>query len=189
MSFEVEQKFAIADLAELRQRLLQAGVQWQGQVCQADHYFAHPSRDFARTDEALRIRQSDDRTFVTYKGPKIDATTKTRREIELPLPDGRNVAQDWQRLLDALGFTQVACVRKRREKGTLVWQHAPVEIALDDVEGVGQFVELELVADDQTLDVARQQILSLAEHLGLAGAERRSYLELFLERQALREPC
>jgi adenylate cyclase, class 2 len=187
MSFEVEQKFAVTDLADLRDRLRKAGVQWQGQVCQADHYFAHPARDFAQTDEALRIRQSDTRTFVTYKGPKIDATTKTRREIELPLPDGQTVADDWQRLLDALGFTPVACVRKRRHKGTLVWQQAAIDIALDDVDGVGQFVELEREADEETLDVARQQILSLAEHLGLSDAQRRSYLEMFLERRALRE--
>ncbi len=188
MSFEVEQKFAVTDPADLRHRLLQAGVQWTGQVSQADHYFAHPARDFAQTDEALRIRRSDDRTFVTYKGPKIDATTKTRREIELPLPDGQTVADDWQRLLDALGFTPVACVRKRRQKGTLVWQQATVDIALDDVDGVGQYVELELEADEESLDTARQQILSLAEHLGLSDAQRRSYLEMFLERRSSREP-
>ncbi len=189
MSFEVELKFAVADLADIRHRLLQAGVQWAGQVCQADHYFAHPARDFAQTDEALRIRQSDDQTLVTYKGPKIDATTKTRREIELPLPDGKTVADDWQRLLDALGFTPVACVRKQRQKGTLVWQQTTVVIALDDVDGVGQYVELELEADEESLDAARHQILSLAEHLGLSDAERRSYLEMFLERRSSREPC
>ncbi len=188
MSFEVEQKFPVADLADLERRLLQVGVQWKGQVCQSDRYFAHPARDFAETDEALRIRQSDDRTFITYKGPKIDATTKTRREIELPLPHGQTVARDWQRLLDALGFTPVACVRKQRRKGTVVWQLATIDIALDNVDGVGQFVELERVADQQTLDIARQQILALAEHLGLSDAERRSYLELFLERRACDEP-
>jgi adenylate cyclase, class 2 len=188
MNFEVEQKFAVADLADLRHRLLQAGVQWKGNVSQADHYFAHPARDFAQTDEALRIRQSDNQTFVTYKGPKIDTTTKTRREIELPLPDGQTVADHWQRLLDALGFTPVACVRKQRQKGTLVWRQTTVDIALDDVDGVGQFVELEREADEESLDAARQQILSLAEHLGLSDAERRSYLEMFLERRSLREP-
>ena len=44
-----------------------------------------PCRDFAQTDEALRIRTVGDTSFVTYKGPKLDATTKTRRELELPL--------------------------------------------------------------------------------------------------------
>jgi adenylate cyclase, class 2 len=186
MTFEVEQKFAVADLAALQQRLLDCGVQWGDSVCQVDQYFAHPCRDFARTDEALRIRQVGDRNCLTYKGPKIDAATKTRREIELPVQDGQAVAGAWRQLLDALGFTPVACIRKQRRKGTLLWQQATVEIALDDVAGVGQFIELELVADDQTLEAARQQILSLGQHLGLSGAERRSYLEMFLERQSPR---
>ena len=49
---------------------------------QVDTYFSHPARDFAATDEALRIRSIDQENFVTYKGPKLDATTKTRREID-----------------------------------------------------------------------------------------------------------
>jgi adenylate cyclase, class 2 len=186
MSFEVEQKFAIANLAGLQQRLLDVGVQWGDSVCQADQYFAHPCRDFARTDEALRIRQVGARNCLTYKGPKIEAATKTRREIELTVQDGQAVADAWRQLLDALGFTLVACVRKQRRNGTVVWQQATVEIALDDVAGVGQFIELELVADDQGLEAARQRILSLGEHLGLSNAERRSYLEMFLERQSPR---
>ena len=184
MSFEVEQKFAVADLAALQQRLLACEVQWDDSVSQVDQYFAHPCRDFARTDEALRIRQVGDRNYLTYKGPKIDAATKTRREIELPVHDGQAVADAWRQMLEALGFTPVARVRKQRRKGILQWQQATVEIALDDVAGVGQFIELELVADEQALEAARQRILSLGQHLGLSSPERRSYLEMFLEHQS-----
>jgi adenylate cyclase, class 2 len=187
MSFEVEQKFAVADLAALQHRLLACEVQWGELVCQVDLYFAHPCRDFARTDEALRIRQVGDRNYLTYKGPKIDAATKTRREIELPIQDGKAVADAWRQMLEALGFTPVAGIRKQRRNGTVQWQQATVEIALDDVAGVGQFVELELVADEHALEAARQRILSLGQHLGLSSVERRSYLEMFLEQQALQD--
>lgn len=183
MTFEVEQKFPVADFTALEQRLLDSGVQWRELVSQADRYFAHPCRDFAQTDEALRIRQVGSQNRITFKGPKIDATTKTRREIELPVRDGQAAADAWEQLLLALGFATVACVHKSRRRGTLVWQEAEVEIALDEVTGVGHFIELELVADEQTLEAARQRILSLATHLGLSGAERRSYLEMLLECQ------
>jgi adenylate cyclase class IV len=53
---------------------------------------------------------------------------------------------------------------------------------LDRVDGVGTFVEFELTADAQGLELAKSRILSLAAELGLAGAERRSYLELLLSR-------
>jgi adenylate cyclase, class 2 len=184
MTFEVEQKFPVADSAALQQRLLDSGVRWEEPVSQSDRYFAHPCRDFAQTDEALRIRQVGSQNRITFKGPKIDAATKTRREIELTVQDGQSAADAWEQLLRALGFAPVASVHKSRRKGTLVWHDAEVEIALDDVSGVGQFIELELVADEQALEAARQRILSLAAHLGLSGAERRSYLEMLLERQS-----
>ncbi|MCL4203146.1 MAG: class IV adenylate cyclase [Pirellulaceae bacterium] len=184
MTFEVEQKFSVADIAVLEQRLVESGIKWGEILSQADRYFAHPCRDFAETDEALRIRQVGSQNCITFKGPKIDAATKTRREIELPIQDGQAAADDWEQLLMALGFAPVARVDKSRRCGTLVWQQAEVEIALDDVTGVGQFIELELVADERTLAAACQRILSLATHLGLSGAERRSYLEMLLERQS-----
>ena len=85
MKLEVEQKFAVPDLGQLQTRLLELGAKAGEPQLQVDQYFAHPARDFAQTDEALRIRRIGQSNFVTYKGPKIDATTKTRRELELPL--------------------------------------------------------------------------------------------------------
>ncbi len=182
MTFEVEQKFPVADVAAVERRLLDLGAEFDETIRQADRYFNHPCRDFAQTDEALRIRQVGPRNYITFKGPKIDTTTKTRREIELRLGEGEAEAEAWQQLLLALGFSPVACVRKLRRKCVLSWQGAEVEIALDDVDEVGQFVELELTADDETLNAARERIVSLASHLGLVHPERRSYLELLLSR-------
>ncbi len=85
MPYEVEMKFPAADLAELESRLAGLGATIAAPQSEVDVYFAHPARDFAKTDEALRIRRKGSLNFITYKGPKIDAATKTRREIELPL--------------------------------------------------------------------------------------------------------
>ena len=145
---------------------------------EVDVYFAHPARDFARTDEALRIRRKGARNFLTYKGPKIDATTKTRREIDLPLLPDEEAAQAWTGLLIALGFTAVGEVRKSRRKAHVVWQGRSVEASLDEVEGLGEFAELELVVEPEGIEAAKACIASLAEALGLEGSERRSYLEL-----------
>jgi adenylate cyclase class IV len=53
-------------------------------------------------------------------------------------------------------------------------------VALDEVAWVGQFVELELIAEADSLDACRTDLLALAETLGLQAVERRSYLELLL---------
>ena len=178
--FEVEQKFAVGDFAAIEQRLRERGVALAPAVEQADRYFAHPARDFAATDEALRIRQVGDDNRITYKGPKLDAQTKTRREIELPLIAGQAHAQQFGELLIALGFAPVAIVRKWRRVGKFEHQGFPVEIALDDVEQVGQFVELEISASAATLDAARKAILEISLALGLNEVDRRSYLEMLL---------
>jgi adenylate cyclase class 2 len=52
---------------------------------------------------------------------------------------------------------------------------------LDEVEGLGAFVELELAADESGLEEAKSRIASLALELGLSDSERRSYLELLLD--------
>jgi adenylate cyclase class 2 len=119
---------------------------------------------------------------VTYKGPKIDKTTKTRVEIELPLPSGDEQVSGWNRLLEVLGFARVAEVRKTRRKASISWEGRQIEAALDDVSSVGKFIELELAADVEDVEPAKACIASLAAELGLTESQTKSYLELFLER-------
>jgi adenylate cyclase class 2 len=180
VALEVEQKYPLADAAATQARLDKLGVCWADDQVQVDRYFNHPARDFARTDEALRIRAIGDSNFVTYKGPKRDPLTKTRREIELPLAAGSQAAEDFGELLAVLGFRPVAEVRKRRRPGKLAWDGYEVLIAWDEVERLGLFLELELQADEAGVAGAQACLASLAHELDLQQAERRSYLELLL---------
>ena len=177
---EVEQKYRVSVFAALEAKLRQLGATFAEPVEQVDTYFAHPAKDFDTTDEALRIRQIGETNFITYKGPKIDATTKTRREIELPLATGTSQAEQWKELLQALAFKPVAAVRKIRRQAVLVHGEWQFTIALDEVEQVGTFVELELTADQSQLDAARNQLQTLAAELQLDQVERTSYLGLLL---------
>src|SRR4051812_5270864 len=181
MHWEVEQKFRIDDPQGVRARLIALGVEFHGAIHQVDHYFRHPSRDFATTDEALRLRQIGDSSFIAYKGPKIDAATKTRREIELPLSSGTTAFSQFESLLVALGFATAGIVRKQRDCGVIHWQSHQVEVAWDEVEGLGKFPELEIAATDESLPQAKAALASLQERLGLTTVERRSYLELLLD--------
>jgi adenylate cyclase class 2 len=184
MHLEVEQKFRVAELAEVRRLAVGLGAEFAAPIEQADTYFSHPARDFSQTDEALRLRRVGEQNCITYKGPKLDRETKTRRELELPLPPGKQAFEQHAELLAALGFGTVATVRKRREPGRLAWQGQEVEIALDDVSSVGQFVELEISAEEAGLPAAKEALLSLASQLCLTENERRSYLELLLARSS-----
>ena len=201
MPYEVEQKFPVSNMPALQERLSALGATIGETHVEADLYFAHPARDFAQTDEALRIRRiggdcpnfcaskngtvplgtTAPKSFITYKGPKIDATTKTRLEIDLPLPDGEESSNNWRSLLEALGFEPVGEVLKRRRKARILWQNQAIECSLDDVQGLGEFCELELITNFADLEPAKACIAALAEKLDLKQSERRSYLELLLE--------
>jgi len=180
MHYEVEQKFPLANRADTEAKLAELGAKFEPPIEQIDLYFRHPSRDFATTDEALRLRQVGSESFITYKGPKIDPATKTRRELELPLPTGGKTIEQFTELLIALGFSIVATVTKQRRKATFDRDGFEVECALDDVQRAGPFLELEISADDSSLENAQKCLSNVASRLGLEKSERRSYLELVL---------
>jgi adenylate cyclase class 2 len=169
---EVEIK-AYADNHEaVRRRLAGMGCRLARSVMESDTYFNHPSRDFARTDEALRIRREGAVSILTYKGPKLSSRAKTRFEVETEVGD----AGASREILLSLGFTEVAVVSKRRD----VFMYGDIEICIDEVEGVGNFIELEKRSDDR--EKAERELFELASTLGLSRFERRSYLELKLEK-------
>jgi adenylate cyclase, class 2 len=180
-TFEVELKFPIADADDVTLQLLARGAKPAGVVRQSDLYFQHPSRDFRETHEALRLRRTDDGVRITYKGPIIDSRTKMRREIELPV--GRDAGDFDQlcELLTILGFEPVRGVAKIRALYDLTWEGRNLELAVDAVDGLGTFLEIESLAQDHDRDAARDAILLLAEKLGLKNAERRSYLQLLIQ--------
>jgi adenylate cyclase class 2 len=181
MHLEVEQKFRLDSHDAIRRQLVELGARADEPVTQIDTYYGHPQRDFASTDEALRIRCVDRANWITYKGPKLSQTTKTRQEIDLAIASGERGAAEGAELLLALGFHRVAEVRKRRQSFHLVRDAWMVEVTLDEVRDLGRFVELEILADESGLEAASQVLGQVADELGLSRVERSSYLELLLE--------
>ena len=85
---EVEVKYRTEEWEPIRSRLVALGAVADPEREDTDHYFNAPDRDFARTDEAVRLRRIGAANYITYKGPKREAATKTRTEVELRLADG-----------------------------------------------------------------------------------------------------
>lgn len=179
---EVEVKYPVADIESVARTLAGLGATPGADRTDRDHYFNAPDLDFALTDEAVRLRRIGRANRLTYKGPKLDTISKTRTEIEIRLADGDATAADAERLLLALRYRAVAVVTKRRRLYHLTRGGFDVEVCLDDVDRVGTFAEVEVVAEPARYEDARRVVLDLAAELGLANPERRSYLELLLSR-------
>lgn len=181
MPLEIEQKYRVTNLAETESKLTQSGASLVDAVTQVDCYYAHPQRDFAQTDEAFRIRAVGPKNFLTYKGPKLDTTTKSRVEYEVAVADGPDALAAMGEILRNLGFVPASIVRKNRRTCRLDREGFSVEVALDDVRKVGTFVELEIgITDDAQADTAKSALATLAQELNLSDVERRSYLELVI---------
>ena len=178
MQYEVERKFRLLDSKVLIDSIKAMGYSFARPEHHSDTYFSHPCRDFSRTDEAFRIRSIGETHFVTYKGPKIDKETKTRRELEIPLP---GTPDSFGEMIRALGFQPVATVTKTRRKSKVEVNGRPFEVCLDQVDRVGSFAELETCTDESQLDAAKSDMAQLSNQLELDEDERRSYLCMLLE--------
>ncbi len=179
--YEVEIKLPV-DHDRVRDQLKDAGADSVGTVFQTDTYYNAPHRSFADTDEALRLREhkpvdGQSETLLTYKGPLIDADSKTREEFETGIEDRETM----EGILDGLGFTPAATVTKQRERYRL---DASV-VTLDTVEGLGEFLEIETEQEDDSIEAAREAVKAQLRALGLDPDEqiRTSYLGLLLTQQ------
>ena len=171
--FEVEVKARVPSAEAARERLRALGAQRLGKEEQRDTYLAHPQRDFASTDEALRLREAWGEAELTYKGPKLDARTKTREELTTKVSSAREASL----MLERLGFRPVAVVAKWRE----TWKLRGAEVAVDEVEGLGAFVEVELDTEHrEDVPALGERALALLKELGADESLRTSYLELLL---------
>ncbi len=85
-------------------------------------------------------------------------------------------------ILGLLGFRRVHEVRKVRRPQHLEFRGRNFEIAVDEVEGLGTYLELETLAGDADRGAAVDALLELAAEFQLPAPERKSYLCLLLEK-------
>lgn len=172
---EVEVK-ARAAHSRVRPVLENIGAKKLGIEEQFDTYFSSPYRDFSKTDEALRIRVLNGEAVLTYKGKKLDRVSKTRAEFETPVDETSTT-----KILHALGFSEAGEVRKKRE----VFEAGDITVCLDSVEDLGEFLEVEIMAEDgNQLEALREHLFDFLKQFGIEKEDsiQTSYLEMVLEK-------
>lgn len=170
---EAEVKFRSPGNEKVEKALVRLGAKKVFSGRMEDIYFVHPARDFGSTDEALRLRKKEDGAELTYKGPRLpSATGKSREEITLRVDDPLAA----QRIVERLGFREGFAVTKRRES----YLFDKLRIELDWVEGLGEFVELEILTE--SVERTHALIESATKELGLDQPEQLTYLELLIQK-------
>ena len=157
MGRNIELKARCPDLAAAREAAKRLGATFAGALDQRDTYFA-------TTSGRLKLREISGRGAELIAYARDDAAAVRGSDyqiIPMPNPDGLRAA-----LASTLGVRIV--VAKRRE----LWTWQGVRIHLDDVAGLGRFVEFEAVmADGEPDEVGHAKVRTLRKALGIADAD------------------
>jgi len=193
---EVEIKVKISDPNLIRKQFEENNGVYKISLLHEDTYFNLPRglRDFKKTDEALRLRKSIEFNkvnreiveniayFFTYKGKKVDTTTKSREEIEIKIED----LDKTKDLLNALGFQEIFTLKKERELYDFKFKNYNIKALVDYIPILKQhFIEVEIISDSiKNLDVYREVLFDFLSLFGIKKEEsiRKSYLELIADK-------
>ncbi len=164
----IEFKARCPDPQRVRQRLADLGIPLARDMRQRDTYFVVPCG-------RLKLRRIDDSEAELIQYQRADRAAARQSSYQLvPVPEPDPLERALAR---ALGVRVV--VDKRRT--LYLWGRTRVH--LDQVRGLGSFLELETVVTDQSLEEARAECEAVRRELGVEEGEllSGSYADLLLE--------
>ncbi|MBP1912726.1 class IV adenylate cyclase [Thermococcus stetteri] len=166
---EIEIKFRV-DFEDIRRKIEELGASFVREEVQEDLYFSLPLPNLLRVRRIVNLGKA----FLTYKFIKDPGKNEEFDELEVEVSDFDTTAE----ILKRLGFNEDVWVKKRR----LVYRLGDVTFELNDVEGLGAFLDIEVMSDD--VEYAKRRIWEIAKKLGLSekDVEPRLYQELLKEK-------
>lgn len=179
---EVEVKAKIENINSCISTFLENGFVKEKYVEELDTYYTSKFHDFKANDEALRLRESKNlisgkkEAFITYKGKKLDTVSMARKEIESAV----EIADAIKEILESIGFEPVQPIEKTRVSLT----KGNITVCIDDVKGLGGFVEVEMLVKDESMrEEALMDIEAVLDIVGLDIKDtiRKSYLSMLEE--------
>ena len=182
---EIEVKLRIKDVAVLEKKLLEQGYKLIETLRETDTYFDGGINGIKKNGQALRVRRTvncvtgKEQSAITFKGEKIDAVSMARLELETVVESGEAA----ERILCALGFYPVQPIVVKIRK---ILRNGDICACLDDVQGLGTFLELEIMAEsEEARPAALESIEDILNSVGYAmdDTTRVSYLSQ-LQKQA-----
>ena len=176
---EVEIKIIVKNITQIREQLLMKGFTKGNSMKESDYYLDDASGSIRNNDQALRIRCSQDlnsgvvTNTITYKGPKLDTISMTRKELEIHTDSLETGIE----IFSSLGYQKIYPVIKRRD----YFHKDNISVCIDQVEHLGSFFELEIIVENESeKNAALNQLISLLEELGYQKDDiiTRSYLSM-----------
>ena len=108
---------------------------------------------------------------LNFKGPKLDDASMTRKEMETMVGNGETA----KAILKQIGFMPVTSVEKVRQ----YFHRGRLTVCVDQVTGLGDFLELEILTEsEEGRSAALAEIEEVLRQVGysMADTTRSSYL-------------
>jgi len=183
MNIEVEVKVKVDNPEEVKRKVSSQGKLIKA-IRQVDDYYIPSHRDFFNQKpqpvEWLRIRTNPDKVIFEYDksmNKKADGEQEYAEEYETEISN----PDEFRKILDFLDFKKVITVDKQRE----YWMCGDIEIALDDIKGLGYFVEAEAKGNFNSTIEAKGECINFLEKLGIKDVDKnqikKGYPVLILE--------
>lgn len=181
---EIEIKFHLKNPEQLARELDAKASPLKREVHQRDVYYNAPHRDFVSPNypyEWLRLRETRQGATLTYKHfyPEDTEVTDYCDEFETRMDN----PEAFRKLLKSLNFPELLVVEKTRT----AWEFKDVEIAIDLVNDLGSFLELEATRPFSTPREAKGYLYGILSELGADVGEEdlRGYPYLLLKKRGL----
>ncbi|MEI6843239.1 MAG: class IV adenylate cyclase [bacterium] len=162
MKCEVEVKAKVSDSVSLTKKLSEMGCFLSDPIEQHDYIYNQKGIDLSHhTTPVLRIRVQGERTIFTFKqnrGGELDCIEK---EVDV------NSKETLSEIIELLGYEKTVEVHKTRKKGI----YNDLEICLDDVKGLGVYIEVEKMTDEDGQKV-QKELFDFLKTLGIKEEDR-----------------
>jgi len=163
---EIEVKARIKDINKVVAALQNKGCYFEKEIEQIDKIFLHKSLDYSKVGPGVpvaRIRSSRGKHIFTVKIPVKNRLDKFESETELDNPGQMLEA------LKLMDFFEVMTIKKKRLKTKLSGD----EVCIDQVENLGNFIEMERLTDDNVQpEEVQKELFNLLESIGVEGSAR-----------------
>ena len=147
---EIEQKFYFNDIKSLYDLLSKNNLtkKESENISDSDEYFTDIDSEYIKNRTCLRIRKTNNKNMeITFKGKSINFSNfyaKSENNINIDINDYSNLVD----MLGSLGFYSYTTVTKSREVYNKTEDNIEYNVMIDKVEGIGSFIEFELLSDE-----------------------------------------
>lgn len=159
---EIEVKAKIENIEIVKEKIATLGCQFGNELIQEDVIFLPVGikyNEIVKGTPVVRVRNSNGVITLTLKKRVIEGSELIKLEKEIIINDKQKAIE----IIEHMGFHEVVRVNKKR----IECEHDEMTICLDEIEGLGNFIEVEKMSDNENETKVQSQLVDFLVTLGI----------------------